>query len=143
MTLHIYYSHECPKCGAPYIPYDRDVPCPRCGLVEKERYDYIPEAADSLAFNLANYGSYSPLVWAVLSFGDHVLWLLFGVFERYSRSNWENFGPFAGRVLSKMKWGDQSYLEKHVLGIAVRVHEELVKRGARDNAASDELFHAL
>ena len=130
MTLHIYYSHQCPKCAAPYIPYDKDVPCPRCGIVETERYDYVPEAAESLAFNLANYGSYSPLAWAVLSFGDQVLWTLFHVFESYRNSPSDDFETHAQHVLSRVKFGKQSYLERHILGIALRVREELEKRGS-------------
>ncbi|WXG46619.1 MAG: hypothetical protein WED05_08190 [Candidatus Atabeyarchaeum deiterrae] len=62
MTLHINYDHQCPKCEAYYIPYD-DVPCPRCGLVEKERFDHITRATRSLLFNLDNYGSYVPPAW--------------------------------------------------------------------------------
>jgi|SRR6266850_4947743 hypothetical protein len=30
MSLHIHYDHRCVNCGAVYIPYDRDVPCPQC-----------------------------------------------------------------------------------------------------------------
>nr|MDO8099642.1 hypothetical protein [Candidatus Njordarchaeota archaeon] len=131
MTLHIYYSHECPKCGAPYIPYDKDIPCPRCGLVEKERYDYVWQAADSLAFNLSTFGSYTPLVWAVLSLGDHILSILFGIFDRHRDNSGQNFEALATRILSQAKWGRQKYLEKHVLGIAIRVNEELMRRGNR------------
>jgi hypothetical protein len=39
MTLHIHYTHQCPSCGAYYIPCDKNVPCPRCGVVEQERFD--------------------------------------------------------------------------------------------------------
>lgn len=35
MTMHVVYDHECPACEALYIPYDEDVPCPRCGIVEE------------------------------------------------------------------------------------------------------------
>jgi uncharacterized Zn finger protein (UPF0148 family) len=63
LTLHIFYTHQCHKCGAFYIPYDKDVPCPNCGLVEKERFDYIPRATESLNFNLKEYGRYIPPAW--------------------------------------------------------------------------------
>ncbi|MGB9877236.1 MAG: hypothetical protein ACPLPS_05670 [bacterium] len=59
MTLHIHYDHQCPNCGAFYIPYE-DVPCPNCGLMEEERFDFIPQAVESLLYNLHRYGSYFP-----------------------------------------------------------------------------------
>jgi len=52
MSYHATYKHECPKCGAYYIPFDQAVPYPKCGKVESERLDFIPEAATSANFNL-------------------------------------------------------------------------------------------
>ncbi|WXG44038.1 MAG: hypothetical protein WED04_08405 [Promethearchaeati archaeon SRVP18_Atabeyarchaeia-1] len=125
MTLHINYDHRCPKCSAYYIPYDKDVPCPQCGVVEEERFDYIPKAAASLLFNLDNYGSYAPAAWWVSSLADHILLVLFPVFEQYRKSNHEDFDSFALDILSKSNWDEQKYLEKHVHRIAVRIYENL------------------
>jgi len=60
MTLHISYEHKCNQCGTDYIPFDADVPCPKCGLVESERYDFIGAAVRSTLYNLERYGSYQP-----------------------------------------------------------------------------------
>ncbi len=34
MTLHIDYNHNCSECETAYIPYDAEVACPKCGLLE-------------------------------------------------------------------------------------------------------------
>lgn len=126
MTLHVVYNHECPDCGAYYIPYGEDVACPRCGLVEEERFDYIPQAAESVRFNLETYGSYVPPAWWVGSLGDHILLILFHLFETYRKEK-ENrpFGDFATAMLDQMAWGEQEYLKGHVCAIAMEVHETL------------------
>lgn len=127
MTLHVVYDHECEACGAFYIPYDDDVPCPKCSLVEANRYDFIPEAVDSLKFNKSQ-GSYRPPAWLVGSLGDHILNLLFGLLDTYEEEKPDSFREFITSKLIQMDFGDQEYLRNHLLGIAMRVHEELKKR---------------
>jgi hypothetical protein len=125
MTLHVVYTHECPQCEAFYIPYDQAIPCPRCGVVEAERFDYIPQAAASMQYNLEAGGSYTPGAWWVGSLGDHILSILFSLFDAYRQQPQTNFADFARNTLSSMRWGDQAYLEGHIVGIAVRIHQEL------------------
>ena len=124
MTLHVQYDHQCPTCEAFYIPYDDQIPCPKCGLIESERFDYIEQAADSMRFNKAD-GTYTPGGWYVGSLGDHILKILFPLFDAYEDNDSGDFQMFAANWLGEMKWGDQHYLEKHILGIAVRLHETL------------------
>src|SRR5262245_55607438 len=83
MTMHVVYSHECGACGAYYIPYDIDVPCPKCGIIERARFDYIPQAVASMQVNKESGGAYTPGAWWVGSLGDHILSLLFGLFDAY------------------------------------------------------------
>lgn len=129
MTLHVDYTHECEQCAALYIPYDADVPCPRCGLVEIERFDYIPQAVDSLRFNLESSGSYTPDAWWIGSLGDHVLSLLFMLLDAYELEQPETpFALFIDSALSQMRWGEQDYLQSHIRGIALRIREELDKK---------------
>ena len=126
MTLHVSYDHECPKCNAYYIPYDVDVPCPSCGLVEQERFDFIPEAAASARFNLITHGSYVPGAWYAGSLADHILSLLFDLLEEHREEpDGQSFKPMAHNALKHMDWGDQKYLCDHIYSIAVRVFEEL------------------
>jgi len=125
MTLHVVYDHRCPQCSAFYIPFDQDVPCPNCGAVEAERFDYVPQAAASLRYNLETQGSYVPAAWWVGSLGDHLLHLLFSVFEQYRKQEAVDFSEFASIYLSSLKWGDQPYLRQHVLDIALRVYDAL------------------
>ncbi|MBC7328060.1 hypothetical protein H5T87_08095 [bacterium] len=128
MTLHIHYDHQCGGCGAYYIPYE-DVVCPNCGLYEEERYDFIPEAADSLLFNLERYSSFLPPAWAITSLADHILRILFIVFEGFRRSGEEDFSQFSKGLLEQGDWGEQPYLKDHIYLISLRVKEEIDKRG--------------
>jgi hypothetical protein len=125
MTLHVVYTHQCASCEAYYIPYDR-VGCPRCGTVEEERFDYIPQAAESLRYNKEGGGSYTPGAWWVGSLGDHILHLLFGLFDGYDASGGkEPFADYLTEHLGRMSWGEQEYLCDHVRDIALRVRAHL------------------
>jgi hypothetical protein len=126
MTLHVTYTHQCGECQAFYIPYDRDVPCPRCGQVEEERFDFIPQAAASMRYNKEWGGSYTPGAWFVGSLGDHLLHLLFGIFDDYVQQP-ENtdFEQYLAQTLDRLSWGDQDYMRSHVQAIAVRLRQEL------------------
>jgi hypothetical protein len=126
MTMHVVYTHECGTCKAYYIPYDSDVPCPRCGAVEQERFDYIPQAVTSMQVNKTSGGTYTPGAWWVGSLGDHILSVLFGLFDRYeSQQGQMPFELFIENALEGMTWGDQDYLRPHFRGIALRVREGL------------------
>jgi len=128
MTLHIDYNHQCPRCGALYIPYGTDVACPQCGHVEKERFDFIPKAADSALHNL-RAGSFIPGSWWVGSFGDHVLHILFMILERHRTGNAEeSFETVARRFVDAGKWGNQLYAKEHIFQLACDVHQEINKR---------------
>jgi hypothetical protein len=125
VTMHVVYSHECPNCKAYYIPYDADVPCPRCGEVEEERFDYIPQAAASMRYNKRG-GTYTPGAWWVGSLGDHILHLLFGIFDAYeAQKDQVGFEQFLDQWLAQTQWGDQDYLGRHLREIALRVRQEL------------------
>ena len=139
MILHVHYDHQCPRCEAYYIPYDTDVPCPKCALVEAERFDYITEAAQSLWATLKERGSFVPPGWSVFSLGDAFLEILFGPFEDYRQSNNASFEDFAKTYLSRVEWDGHNYLEHHVLNIAVRVHEEIKRKIEREGGVDGHL----
>jgi hypothetical protein len=125
MTLHVVYSHQCPSCEAYYIPHD-DVPCPRCGELEEERFDYIPQAVESMQYNQRAYGSFTPPAWWIGSLGDHILSLLFGLFDAYDGTGGEKgFADFVIGELGQTSWGDQEYLRDHVRDIALRIHAHM------------------
>jgi hypothetical protein len=128
LSLHVTYNHNCPQCNAFYIPYDDKVACPSCGLLEEERFDFISEAAESLKFNAAA-GSYRPPAWWVGCLGDHILSILFALFDTWHKEKPDSFNEFAAGWVEKVNWGDQQYFKEHVLGIAVRLHEVLMAEG--------------
>ena len=124
MTLHVYYEHKCPACQAFFIPFEPGVPCPNCGRAADEVFDFVPQAASSLEFNLKTYGSYAPPAWYVGSLGDHCLRLLFTVFEafRTREDPAEDFETCLDRKLASLDWGGQLYFEKHLRALALKVH---------------------
>ena len=126
MTMHITYDHQCAKCGAYYIPYD-EVPCPNCGLVESERFDFIPQAAKSLRFNKSKDGTFLPPAWWATSLGDNILGYLFPLFETSDIDRPTDFDSFADAWLASMDWGHRPYLKDHVLGMARRLADELAR----------------
>jgi hypothetical protein len=134
MTLHVVYSYSCPQCQAHYIPYKADVVCPRCGAASTETFDYIPQAAQSIAYNLDRYGSYIPPAWWVGSLGDHILNVMFPVFERFRLDGaTTDFSEFALMGFSAMNWGDQLYLRDHIITIATLVYDE-IQRQSKDKS---------
>jgi uncharacterized C2H2 Zn-finger protein len=134
MTLHISYDHQCSGCGAHYIPYD-NVPCPRCGLVEAERFDYIPQAVASMQANKRQWGTYMPGAWWAGSLGDHILHLLFHLFDLFELEQaGTSFDQYITGSLANMQWGEQEYLRDHLRGIALRVREELDRAAQVESA---------
>ncbi len=129
MTLHVVYSYNCPQCDAHYIPYAVGVVCPRCGNNSTETFDYIPQAAQSIAYNLGRYGTYLPPAWWVGSLGDHILHTLFPVFETFRlQTQPSDFSAFAANYLSGLNWGDQQYLRDHITTIAELVYDEMMRQ---------------
>jgi hypothetical protein len=127
MTLHIDYDHSCSNCKAHYIPYDENVPCPNCKIVEEERFDFIPEAVMSMVFNKVDDGFFTPVAWWIGSFADHILMLLFQLFDSYEsqQDNKLQIEDFASTWLSDIDWEDHPYLQDHVYSIVMRVAKEL------------------
>ncbi len=124
MTLHVFYQHQCSSCGAFYIPYDLDIECPNCGVLEKQRFDFIAPAADSALHNFFEYGTYTPKAWYVGSLGDHVLEIIFEILET-QRNSEEPIDEVAKRLVNEMKWGDQLYLKDYTSELAQRVYQKI------------------
>ncbi len=135
MSHHIAYDHQCPDCQAWYVPYDVTVPCPQCGLVEKERFDFVRYAAGLLRTNLRKYHSYSPPAWYVGSYSDHLASLLFMIFEAHRVANPPcSFEEMAREIVNRLEWRDQEYGKDYLYQLALRVHAELEKRMEEDAA---------
>jgi hypothetical protein len=138
MTRHILYHHRCPRCDEEYIPYDVDVPCPKCGLIEGERFDLISEAVASARSNLSVQGSYVPAAWLLESFADWILYRIFRMLERERQAlEGQQFAQIARDILDKeVDWRDQPHLREYVYTIALRVRERLGEGAATATATS-------
>jgi hypothetical protein len=131
MPLHVVFDHQCAACEAEYIPYDQDVPCPQCGKVEEKRFDFVGAALKSLRFNKSKDGTFLPPAWWSTSLGDHVLGMLFPLFEAADVDKPKDFDAFAVAWLEDQDWGHRVYLKPHVLALARRLADELKDEGFR------------
>ena len=126
MSLHVRYEHQCPSCAACYIPYDHDVPCPKCGIIETGRFDFIPKAAASASLNAKLGGSYVPAAWYVSGLADHILNIVFSVLEKHrTATDGRSIAEVATEVLGRMQWDQQPYLRDHIHAITCRVRQQL------------------
>lgn len=129
MTIHISYRHQCEGCQTEYIPYNEAVPCPKCGLVEEERYDLIPRAAYSALYNLEKVESYIPLAWGIFTLGDQILSFIFRLLEQDRLNPGEL--PFSDRArdffYKSVDWGEHPYLRDYFYEIAVKVYDQVQK----------------
>jgi hypothetical protein len=102
--------------------------CPGCSQPAADSFDFLPQAVASLRFNLRQYGKYLPAAWYVGSLGDHVLQLLFVVFEgaRTEGKTGADFEAYLDAKLAGMDWGPQDYLQAHIRDMALRLNALLV-----------------
>ena len=159
MTIHSnsnwYSNFQCPACAAFYIPYSKDINCPKCGKNEGKECDFIDLAVASLQHNLSHDKSYVPGGWWTGCFSDHVLQLLFNLFEsfRVANSEHKSFDEFAKTWIRSVNFEKQEYSRSHVLNIAINVNKKLnVATGAEapdeeyeeaDDAAMDKVYEAF
>jgi len=140
MTMHIKYDHICPQCEAMYIPYDSDVPCPMCGTIEDERFDFIPQAAASALVNLKIGGKYIPGAWWASSYADHVLQIVFQFLEAHRLADADSeFSSVARECVDRGVWGNQEYAKEHMFAIACRVYEEIQRRQSAHGGDSPDI----
>jgi len=128
MSLHIMYDHQCLKCEAFYIPYEKAIVCPNCGLDEEEIYDIVPKLANSANYQMDTMGFYTPIAWWTGSFGDHVALLIFQVLDAFHTQEEKSFQEFALEYFDKSKWGNQLYMKEHIRALSYKVFLELQKK---------------
>lgn len=105
-------------------------------MIEKDRFDFIPQAAESALFNLKN-GSFEPMGWWVSSYADHLLIIIFSILEEHRKSNESgNFTSVARAFVDKLDWKDQEYSKEYVYNIVCRVYEEIQKKLSEPDSQS-------
>ncbi len=125
-TIHINYNHTCPKCKAMYIPFGEDEPCPRCGLVETKRFDFVTRAAESAQLNFANRGTYLPHTWWVSSLADFVLYICFEILDQHRKDGGiYDVDQIAQEVVEGTDMADKPYLKQHVYHAALAVYDKI------------------
>jgi hypothetical protein len=126
MTRHIYYDHQCPACGAHFVPYETGVACPRCAKPSDQVFDFVTPAIDSMLANKKKLGRYVPRGWYINGIADHVLHILFYLFDEHEADQPDrDIAAFAAEYLELLDWEDEGYLRGHVHAIAVKLGQRL------------------
>jgi len=116
-------THKCKKCGAYFLPFEHNLPCPQCGTPSTEFYDFVSEAATGLQIHKRDYGHYSAAGFFVGGLPEHIFLQLCNAFDEIQDHS--DFPTALRRYLDGSDWGDQKYLSSHIYDIAVRVREKL------------------
>ena len=121
MSLHIMYDHQCSKCEAFYIPYEKDIVCPNCGLNEEEPYDIVPDLVHSAKYQMDTMGFYTPAAWWTGSFGDYVALIIFQILDAYNNQEEKKFQEIAFEYCNNRTWGNQLYMKDHLRDLSYSV----------------------
>ena len=78
MTLHSNTSYKCSYCQTFFVPFSELSKCPKCNRESPTVYSsFIEDTIRSARYNLANYDSFMPGGWVVITIGDNYFWLAF------------------------------------------------------------------
>ena len=129
MTLHISYDHECPECGASYVPYGKEVCCPRCGLFEQERFEtFIQLTTKSALYNFQYRRRFTPIAWAACSLGDTLLYFLFTLLDSYlEKMDGNTVETFSEKYVASADFNGTEYLREYVVILACEVQKNVWK----------------
>lgn len=50
MSLHIMYTHRCKNCESRYIPYQKNLKCPKCGIKKMKECSVVEDIVKSALF---------------------------------------------------------------------------------------------
>jgi hypothetical protein len=125
MTLHIHYDHKCPKCGTGYVPYGEHVPCPKCGLVEVERFEFLGPAADSALVNFTERGAFMPGAWCVGDAADNLLMHVFHALDFHRAAKDIAFAEAARTFFDKMDFGEMEFMRPYLIRLSIDVFEKI------------------
>lgn len=121
MSMHIMYDYQCKKCEAFYIPYEKDIVCPNCGLNEEEPYDIVLDLANSAKYQMDTMGFYTPIAWWTGSFGDYVALIIFQILDAYNNQEKKEFQEIASEYCHNRTWGNQLYMKDHICDLSYSV----------------------
>ena len=125
MSLHIMYDHQCSKCEAYYIPYEKGIVCPNCSAEENEVFDVVSRLVESANYQMSTTGMYEPLAWWIGSLGDHIALLVFKSLDKFYNQEEKDFMEIAEIYFNSTDWGSQQYLKNHIRDIANKVYLEI------------------
>jgi len=133
MTIHIKYSHQCPKCSEEYIPFSEEQrPCPKCGTPAERVETLVPEIVRAARYNV-RYG-----VFGIFSLGDwyvkkamHVIWTI-AEQGMTLPNNDESLDSLCNELLKFFDFGECTYRIPHMKAfIREVIAEAYLKRERR------------
>lgn len=125
MPIHLnYQGTTCKKCGAEFVACQKDYPCPACGQVTEEFFDFIPATIASMKDHKQLYGSYLPESWFSGSVADVVQRVIFEIFDNYEIEKPKDFTAFVLEQMETAEWEEgQECLVAQVEEIVLKIYE--------------------
>jgi len=106
MTYHIRIDdYECLKCKLDYIPFKKDIVCPRCAtpaLNAEKYFDFVEEVQASMRIHMRRYGNYHPFGWYMGSTAEHIQSIAFKIFTYVDYHKKEDFSTILDQYFEKV-----------------------------------------
>jgi len=126
MTYHVKIDeYACPKCSQVYVPFKKDMECPKCGFVDPhtEKYHYfIAEVLKSMSINKNERGRFRPDAWYTGSTSDAVLSTCFRFFDYLEQQKPKDPIAFLNDYTARIEVDDE-YDRKFIHEVLLEVYK--------------------
>jgi uncharacterized short protein YbdD (DUF466 family) len=127
-------NHKCPECETPYIPYNREIACPKCGdKPEMEDYpEFINGICESFLYNLGQGGCFHPMCWVTMDVSDSLQMFMFGVFDKWMEEMKDHepqertkaFEEFYNEIMEKVDLDGADFMFDYIKELGLTVYNE-------------------
>lgn len=127
MTYHIKADeYSCPKCGNTYIPFSKEMTCPKCSFCDPDTEKYhgfIGEVLTSMTINKIANGRYRPDAWYIGSMADAVCSTCFHFFDYLEQQKPKDYLAFLNEYTTRMEV-DSEYGRKFIKEVLLEVYRQ-------------------
>lgn len=118
MTLKSQIDYLCPVCQCLWLPYARNLSCPKCGrcLPENEVTCILDEALESARYNKRLYGRFELEIWMTRRLGDRYLEWGFKALQMAEAQPHTSAHNIAIAALMALNLEEMAPFREHVLG---------------------------
>jgi hypothetical protein len=128
MTYHIKLEDfYCPTCLSVYIPYEKNLPCPKCGsinvITDEKYFEFIPKVLLSMKAHKSEFGRYVPDAWYRGSYAELIQSTTFKTFDTLEKS--KNLSTVKIKELLSQNFSEVEKWEKdHLTAIELSIFDK-------------------